>query len=46
MRGLGRLNFFGWGDEEVDESMAQGRNRSPLVADEIEMTGHGKVLDL
>ena len=45
MRGPGLLEFFGWGNEEVYESAAQGRNRPPPVADEIEVTGHGKPLD-
>jgi len=45
MRGSGLIEFFGWGNEEAYESAAQGRNRPPPVADEIEVTGHGKPLD-
>lgn len=45
MSSLGRPEFFGCCHEEVYERAAEGRNRSPLVADQIEMTGHGKALD-
>ena len=45
MEGLGRLKFFGRGSEEVDDRAAEGRNRPPLVADQIEVAGHGKVHD-
>jgi len=45
MRGPGLIEFFGWGNEEAYESATQGGNRPPLIADEIEVTGHGKVLD-
>lgn len=37
--------FLGWRNEEVHERAAEGRNRPPFVADEIEATGHAKALD-
>ena len=39
------LRLVGCGDKEIQQREAQGRHRPPPVANEIEVTRHGKPLD-